>query len=393
MKRTFTTTLVGAAAVLALAATACKKEDGKKEAASGEAAPAGGGEGQAQQAVPSKTGFAVFPAASKVVAGLNLNSARSSALWAMYKPQIEAAMSQEVAEFKQACGFDPFTQLQSLVLGGDPNTNEMVVVAKGLEREQLKTCGEKLAAKEGKKFVVADEGNMAQYQFDNDKVWGVWLDKTTLVLAPEKEKDYVAQRAAGTGGLAPNAEIMGLLKNVDTAATFYLVATADAWSGNPATDMMKGAKGLFASIRLGEGLDLDAGMRFDTPANAKTFTDTVNQQLQMAKGQQMPPQLAGVTKAIEKAQIKQNGNDMIVTLKLTAEELKQLGQGLQQIGQAFMGSGMGAGMGGAGGMGGDTGGAGGAGAGDTGGAGGTGAGDMGAGAADPGGAEGAGKPQ
>jgi hypothetical protein len=372
MKRTFTTTLVGAAAVLALAATACKKEE-KKEAASGEGAPAaGGGAGQAQ-AVPPKTGFAVFPAASKVVAGLNLNSARSSALFAMYKPQIEAATSKELAEFKAACGFDPLMQLQSLVFGGDPNTNEMVVVARGLERGQIKTCGEKLAAKEGKKFVVADEGNMAQYQFDDEKVWGAWLDATTLVMAPEKEKDYVAQRAAGQGGLAPNAEVMALLKNVDTSATFYLVATSEAWSGNPAGDMMKGAKGLFASIRLAEGLDLDAGMRFDTPENAKTFTATVQQQLQMAKGQQMPPQLAGVTKAIEKAQIKQNGNDMIVTLKLNAEELKQLGQGLQQIGQAFMGAGGAGGMGGAGG------------AGEAGG--------MGGGEADKGGAAGAGDPQ
>ena len=87
-----------------------------------------------------------------------------------------------------------------------------------------------------------------------------------------------------------------------------------------------------------------AGMRFDTPANAKAFTDTVTQQLQMAKGQQMPPQLAGLTKALEKAQVKQNGNDTIVQLALTAEELKQLGAVLQQMGQAFgqMGGGAGA---------------------------------------------------
>ncbi len=333
MKRTFTSMLVGAVAIAALAVTGCKKEEEKKDPAAPGAAAGGGAATQA--AVPAQTGFAVFPATSKVVGGLNLNSARASALWAMYKDQIEAAMSKELAEFKTACGFDPFTQLQSLVVGGDPNTEEMVVVAKGLQREQIKTCGEKLASKEGKKFSVSDEGNLSQYEMEGEKFWGAWLDATTLVMSPDKDKNYVSQRAAGQGGLADSTELMALLKNVDTGATFYLVATADAWASSPAKDMMKGAKGLFASIKLTEGLHLDAGLRFDTPENAQAFTTTVQQQLEMAKGQQMPPQLAGLTKAIEKATVKTSGSDTIVQLALTAEELKQLGAVLQQMGQAF----------------------------------------------------------
>ncbi len=178
MKRTFTSTLVGAVAIAALAATGCKKEEKTDPAAAAGGGAPGGGGAATQQAVPAQTGFAVFPATSKVVGGINLNSARSSALWAMYKDQIEAATSKELAEFKTACGFDPFTQLQSLVIGGDPNAEEMVVVAKGLQREQIKTCGEKLASKEGKKFSVADEGNLSHYEMEGEKFWGAWLDGT-----------------------------------------------------------------------------------------------------------------------------------------------------------------------------------------------------------------------
>lgn len=333
MKRTFTSMLVGAVAIAALAATGCKKEE-KADPAAAAGAPGGGG-AATQAAVPAQTGFAVFPATSKVVGGVNLNSARASALWAMYKDQIEAAASKELAEFKTACGFDPFTQLQSIVIGGDPNSEEMVVVAKGLQREQIKSCGEKLASKEGKKFSVADEGNLSQYEMEGEKFWGAWLDASTVVISPDKDKAYVSQRAAGQNGMADSSEVMALLKNVDTAATFYLVATADAWSNSPAKDMMKGAKGLFASIKVTDGLNLDAGLRFDTAENAQAFTTTVQQQLEMAKGQQMPPQLAGLSKAIEKASVKTSGNDTIVQLALTAEELKQLGAVLQQMGQAF----------------------------------------------------------
>jgi hypothetical protein len=331
MKRSFTTMLVGAAAVVALAAAGCNKEEKKDPAAGGEAAPGGGA-----AALPPKTGFAVFPATSKVLGGVNLTSARSSALWTMYKDQLESAMSKEMAEFKTACGFDPFTQLQSIVAGGDPSTEEIVVVAKGVNRGQIKGCAEKLAAKEGKKLSVTDEGNLSHYQVDGgEQVWASWLDDTTVVFAPEKDKDYITKRAVGETGLAEGAEVMALLKNVDTSATLYVVATADAMGQNPAAGMMPGAKGFFASIKLTEGLDIDAGVRFDTPENAKSFAAMVQQQMAMAKGQQVPAEMAGLIKAIEKAVVKQEGNDMVLQLKLTNDDLKQLGAVMQQMGQAF----------------------------------------------------------
>jgi hypothetical protein len=335
MTRTFTTTLVGAAAMLALAVTACKKEENKGPGAAG---GAGGGAGP----VPAQTGFAVFPASSKMIFGVSLTSARSSALWGMYKDQVEAAMTKEFAEFKTNCGFDPFSQLQTVVVGGDPDAKELVIVAKGIQREQIKTCGQKMASQKGKKFVVTDEGNLAQYEIDNEKVWGAWLDASTIVLSPEKDKAYVTQRAAGQAGLGDSAEVMSLLKNVDTSATFYLVSTADAWAnsgqaGEMIKGTMKGAKGIFASIKLTDGLSLDAGVRFDTAENAKTFTATAQSQLDMAKGQQMPPQLAGLTQAIEKAKISQNGNDTIIQLQLTNEQLKQLASFFMQMSQAFGG--------------------------------------------------------
>lgn len=334
MKRSFTTILVGAAAVVALAATGCSKEEKKDPGAAGAGGAAAGG--GAAAALPPKTGFAVFPASSKVVGGVNLNSARASALWTMYKPQIEAAMAQgEFAEFKTACGFDPFMQLQSIVAGGDPSTEEVVIVARGIERSQIKSCGEKLAAKEGKKLAVADEGNLSHYQVDNESVWASWLDDTTVVFAPEKDKDYITKRTAGDTGLADGAEVMSLLKNVDTNATLFVAASSEAMGANPAAAMMPGAKGFFASLNLGEGLDIDAGVRFDTPDNAKNFTAMVQQQMAMAKGQQVPPEMAGIVKAVEKAVVKQNGNDMVVQLKLTNDDLKQLGSLMQQMGSAF----------------------------------------------------------
>jgi hypothetical protein len=335
MRRKFTTTLVGAAAVIALAAaTGCKKEEKGDPAAGG--APGAGGSPAA--AVPAQTGFAVFPSTSKFIFGININSVRSSSLWQMYKPQIDAALStSEMAEFKTACGFDPIAQLQTVVVGGDPQTKDIVAVVKGVGRQQVKDCAQKIATKEGKQFSSSDEGNLTMYQEGDKTVWAAWLDDTTVVVSPDKDKDFVVKRAAGDAGLAEGAEVMGLLKNVDTAATIYVVGSADAMGPNPAAQMMPGAKGFFASLKLGEGLDIDAGIRFDTPENAKNVTAMAQQQIAALKGQQVPPQMAGIVKAVEKAEVKQNGNDLVLTLKLSKQELQELSAMVQQMLQAFGG--------------------------------------------------------
>lgn len=335
MKRTLTTTLA-AVFVLAVSASGCEK---KKDEAGG-AAGGGGGKGAAgaAAAVPSKTGFAVFPGDSQFVVGINLASARSSGLWAKYKDQVEQNLSKEFAELKTACGIDPIGQVQTIIAAGKPPAGggepDAVVVLKGLQRGTLKQCGEKMAAKEGKKFTVTEEGNLANYVVDDKNVWAAWLDDSTVVIAPEKDKAYVSARAAGEGGLAEGSSVMALLKSVDTSAALYFAA--DTAAMGPGGAMMQGAKGIFGSLKLTDGLAIDAGVRFDTPDNAKKMTEMVNQQIGAMKGQ-LPPQFKTL---VEKAVIKQVDKDLVVQLSLSGPELEQLAQALEGM-KGMLGGGMG----------------------------------------------------
>lgn len=336
MKRTLYTTVAAALCALAFSATGCEK---KKDEAGGGAAGGGGAKGAAgaQAAVPSKTGFAVFPGDSQFVVGVNLASARSSGLWAKYKDKVEAQMASEFAELREACGIDPIGQVQTIIAagkqggGGEPDA---VVVMKGLQRASLKTCGEKMAAKEGKKLTVTEEGNLANYVVDDKNIWAAWLDDSTVVIAPEKDKAYVSARAAGEGGLAEGSAVMALLKSVDTSAAIYFAA--DTAMMGPQAAMMQGAKGIFGSLKLTDGLALDAGLRFDTPDNAKKMTEMVNQQVGAMKGQ-LPPQFKTL---VEKAVIKQVDKDMVLQLSLSGAELEQLAQALEGM-KGMLGGGMG----------------------------------------------------
>ncbi len=336
MKRTLYTTVAAALCALAFSATGCEK---KKDEGGGAAGGGGGAKGAAgaAAAVPSKTGFAVFPGDSQFVVGINLASARSSGLWAKYKDKVEAQMAKEFAELREACGIDPIGQVQTIIAagkqggGGEPDA---VVVMKGLQRGSLKTCGEKMAAKEGKKLTVTEEGNLANYVVDDKNIWAAWLDDSTVVIAPEKDKAYVSARAAGEGGLAEGSPVMALLKSVDTSAAIYFAA--DTAMMGPQAAMMQGAKGIFGSLKLTDGLALDAGLRFDTPDNAKKMTEMVNQQVGAMKGQ-LPPQFKTL---VEKAVIKQVDKDMVLQLSLSGAELEQLAQALEGM-KGMLGGGMG----------------------------------------------------
>lgn len=333
MKRTLYTTLAATLCVALFAASGCekKKEDGAGGAAGGKG-PAG-----AQAAVPAKTGFAVFPGDSQFVFGINLASARSSGLWAKYKDKVEQGVAEEFAELKAACGIDPIGQVQTIIAAGKAGSGgepDAVVVMKGLQRGTLKTCGEKMAAKEGKKLTVTEEGNLANYVVDDKSIWAAWLDDNTVVIAPEKDKAYVSARAAGEGGLAEGSPVMALLKSVDTSAAIYFAA--DTAMMGPQAAMLQGAKGIFGSLKLTDGLAIDAGLRFDTPDNAKKMTELVNQQVGAMKGQ-LPPQFKSV---VEKAVIKQVDKDMVVQLSLSGPELEQLAQALEGM-KGMLGGGMG----------------------------------------------------
>ena len=329
MKRTITTTMLVALAALGLALGGCKK-DNKNGGAGG---AAGGGGSGAASAVPAKTGFAVFPADSSMLFGVNLSQARSSALWTKYKSVIEAALASKMDDVKGVCGWDPITSISSVIAAVNPDTQKVVVVVKGLDRSKIKDCAPKMAEKKGKKITITDDGNLENWVTEGGKsTWVAWLDDSTAVFAPDQDKAYVQDRAAGKDGLTDSSELMTLLKSTDTSSTLYLAVGSAVLNKSGAGAQLQGAKGVFASVKVDSGLSIDAGMRFDTPDNAKKVTTMVKQQVDAMKGQLPPPfgQVAG------KAVIKDVDKDMVVQLKLTEAEMQQLGQAAAQFAPMLM---------------------------------------------------------
>lgn len=339
MKR-ITTGIIVSLAAFSLATSACSKKDDKAAGGeAGKAADKGAAAGGAKAAATAATGFGVFPADSELVMSFSLAGLRSSAMWAQIAPLVQAQIDKEMAEIKTECGLDPVAKLESIIVGGKPSDEKnMVVVVKGFTKEEITNCGTAMAKKEGKQFSVTEEDGLTKINSEGEDAYMAWLDPTTAVVSPNPDKAWIKDRAAGKNGLDGNAAFMELLKNVDSNATVWFAALPAPGGEMDMSQSLQGAKGAFGSLKIADGLAVDAGVRFDTADNAKNAQTMATGALQQGKAM-MPPQVQTV---IDKAKLSVAASDLILQLQLTNDDLNALGAALGPMMGGMMGGAAGA---------------------------------------------------
>lgn len=336
--RSLVTLFVALSAVFALAVAGCKKE--KKDA---EATTTGDDKAGAATTKPGKTdkgraapgtGFAVFPKDVEYLVALSMGSLRKSGAWDKYRAQIEK-QAEDMPDFRALCGYDVIGSFEGLIAGGKSDKeDELLVVVSGLERSRIETCVEKVAASEGEKIQLRQEGRMTHIKGADGDFWAAWLSDSAVLIG--KEKAYVETRARGEDGLDKNKAFMDLLGQVDTSASFWLAGIPGA--GNDLGSMMGMGKleAVFASIKFDGGMKLDGGIRMGSAAEASGMATMAKQMLGMAAGQ---PQLKDLKKLLDKLVIKDQDRDVIVQLQLTEAELAELEKAAAGLGQ-MMGGGL-----------------------------------------------------
>ena len=302
MNSRLTLVAVGLAA-LSLAAPGCGKDDKDNK---GKASTAG---------LSGKTGFAVLPADSHGVAGLAVSKITSSGIWKRYGTFAMIFASKELNKFKGACGFDPLTKVESVIVAGKAGDRDGVAVVKGVARKDAGNCAEKLAEADGEKVTISDDGNvMTGTNESGEAVHIGWLDDKTFLFAGEgKDKDRVKTLAGGGGGLDGNKEIMSLLGNVDTSAAIWGVFL-NKTGENVGTI---GAEAGYGSISLDGGFKLDAGLRQSNAEKAKEAQGEIEKFTGNFKA-------TPLEKFTSKIKVKTNKSDVIVQLSLTDSEVDEL---------------------------------------------------------------------
>ena len=182
-----------ALAVSLLVAPSCKKEKKEDKAESsakkGDDSAAKGSSDDKPSASATAAGDVIshFPADTEVVISFNMAGLSGSELWKKYGDVAMKDAKDDLAEFKEICGFDPITTIGSLYVGiNSSKEKEVVIIAKGFERETITKCAKAVAEKEGKKIEIVEEGNFTFVTNDGDKTGMIWLDGSTVLMVPEK---------------------------------------------------------------------------------------------------------------------------------------------------------------------------------------------------------------
>ncbi len=309
--------LAGGGAALALAAAGCGSSDKTPEAPE---AP--------QEAETFPALYGAFPADAEFLVGVSLASVRDSELWEAHRSEVlhGAGLGSSLAAVTDACGFDPLSEVDDVVIGGNSEPGgEFVFVVQGITREQVKACVDGAAQVQGDGYSVEDEGDLARYVLGGTELWAGWLGETTVALAPQEtsSKQNVERRVEGQGGLGDTGGLAALIdQRIDR--------DKGLWLGLIPSDTSEIGRGLagaadstprsiYGTVDASGVLDVDMGIEFATAGEAEELREGVEQMLQIFKlqGGDLATLLGGLELSTE-------NEHLAAQVSLTADEVDTL---------------------------------------------------------------------
>ena len=189
-----------------------------------------------------------------------------------------------------------------------------------------------MAKKEGEELKIEEDGKLMKVTGKGDTMWLAWLDDGTVFTGSGAEGDdgkaWVEARIKGQDGMDKNADMNALLGQVDSSGTVWFAAQPKDTSSMA----MMGAppKAMFGTVLLTGGLKADLGLRYE---KAEDATKMVEQSKQMMGAMGNDPTAKMIA---DKTKLSVNGNDAIIKIDLSEEELtKVIGMAQQMMGAMF----------------------------------------------------------
>ncbi|NVB79190.1 MAG: hypothetical protein HOV81_12385 [Kofleriaceae bacterium] len=334
-----------AVAALSLGVGACKKKDeAKKTDQTGQTAPAGD-KANPVTATPSAVNVAagddlsLLPADSEMVMGLNVAQLQQSALWKQFGPKLMEKAAGSVAEFKAACGFDPFEAIKSVSFGmknldAQP---EGSVVIHGLDKTKSMACMDKVkaeAAKKGTEVTVDGDVVTVKEQAGGTTVMSFVNNDTLLgVVGPNASKDTLLAAAKGGSTLKTSPTFVTYYSKINSKDSLWFLVNGNApFMAKAASAGVGKMKAVYGSLNVTDGLTVDLRINFSSPEEA-------TQLVTLAKGQTNNPQVKSM---FDKLDVTADGADAKFAVAMSNAKLQQL---IGMVG-GMMGGMMGGGMGG-----------------------------------------------
>jgi hypothetical protein len=273
----------------------------------------GGGAGVPDSA---KGALAMLPGDADVYFGLDAGALKSSALFKEYQPMIMAAIGDKLGQVKAKCGFDPFDAAASVVgaMKGDAESSDTTIVISGFKKDQVFPCIQKTAADDGGQVKI--DGDYAEMTKDDTTAGLLAVGDDLLFHAKKhaktsKDELVALSKLPADKSAAGSKSLNDLLAKVNSGATLWVAAKGDSAAAASVPQKFKvGA----LSIKVTDGLAMDAQATLSSEAEAKSLVDTAKQQLGTAKEMGL----------FDDFSAEANGADIHFKLSITGDQLKKL---------------------------------------------------------------------
>ncbi|HUJ62797.1 MAG TPA: hypothetical protein VLX92_30050 [Kofleriaceae bacterium] len=317
---------------LGLGASACKKSDDKKSDQSSDktadktpaddkpaVAMAGNAGGSTAAAGDD---LSLLPVDSEVVMGINFAQLQQSGLWKQFAPVVMAKIASKLADFKAACGFDPFEAFKSISIGmkglGPGTQPEGAIVIHGPDKAKVMSCVLKAkteAASKGEDLTVDGDVFMVKDKTGNTSAFTFVNDSTLLgVIGPAASAATAKEAAKGGSALKSSSTFVEMYSKIDTSQSMWILINGNSPMMSKAGMMGVKLKAIFGSVNLTDGLTVDMRVRLGSP-------DEATQLVGMAKGQINNPQ---VKEMFDKLDVTSDGADVKVSVAMSNQKLQQL---------------------------------------------------------------------
>lgn len=258
----------------------------------------------------------------ELVAGVDFDKVRASALYQTIEPKIREAVEQYGGEMGLECSWQAIESTHSIMARRyvEP-TPSFLLVVRGIPRSMLVPCLQKSASRPEAPLEVIDEGNFTSLHEGELRALIRWLDAESFFIEIEDKGGPVAvearleSRVTDQVGLDDHPALAAKAKEVDPTAAAWL-----AWAPRPPKSKAAPVKdmGARASILLDTGLRLDAQIRLIDKSQAEFFPRWI---ASIVDGLGEVPTLDKV-RSLLKVEVK--GRDVLVKASLDEAQLADL---------------------------------------------------------------------
>ena len=246
--------------------------------------------------------------------------------------QMPAKDDPDYLKFKQVTGFNPETDLQSVVLGlaGDVFGGKPTVYAIATGTfDQAKFDD---YAKGNEKMTVGTQGAVTMYTLEPKEGEGAppvfaLLDKNTMLLTEAPSFPGLLGAANGSGAsLKTHPKLGALISKAGTGQIRIAIVLPDQAKeqlrAQPQMAPLANVQAVDMSLALGTGADLTLEATADTPENGKAVYDTMNGLI--ALGKMSSGQNPDLTKLLDALKLEQAGANNKLTFSVSADDLDKL---------------------------------------------------------------------